>query len=47
METVHVTDEVLETVWRFEERGRCTVEDVKKEHEDAYDTGISYNPFRF
>lgn len=35
METVHVTDEVLETVWRFEERGRCTVEDVKKEHEDA------------
>ncbi|HIJ86609.1 MAG TPA: hypothetical protein HPP97_02870 [Desulfuromonadales bacterium] len=35
MKTIHVTDEVLETVWRFEERGGCTVEDVKKEHEDA------------
>ena len=35
METVHITDEILETIWRFEERGSCTVEDVKKEHEDA------------
>jgi len=35
VKTIHVTDEVLETVWRFEERGGCTVEDVKKEHEDA------------
>ena len=35
MKIVHVTDEVLETIWRFEERGRCTVENVKTEHEDA------------
>ena len=35
MKIVHVTDEVLETIWRFEERGSCTVEDVKKEHEEA------------
>lgn len=35
MEDIHVTDEVLETIWRFEERGSCTVEHVKKEHEDA------------
>ena len=32
MEVLHVTDEVLETIWRFEERGGCTVDDVKKEH---------------
>jgi len=32
---VHVTDEVLETIWRFEERGRCTVDAVIKEHEQA------------
>jgi len=32
VEVLHVTDEVLETIWRFEERGGCTVDDVKKEH---------------
>jgi len=31
----HVTDEILETIWRFEERGRCTIENVKHEHADA------------
>ncbi len=31
----HVTDEVLETVWRFEEMGACTAEGIKKEHIDA------------
>jgi DtxR family Mn-dependent transcriptional regulator len=35
MKIVHVTDEVLETIWRFEERGRCTLENVKSEHEQA------------
>lgn len=35
MKIVHVTEEVIETVWRFEERGRCTLEDVKKEHEGS------------
>ena len=35
MKVVHVTDEVLETVWRFEERGLCTLENVKNEHQDA------------
>ncbi len=37
MKIVHVTEEVIETVWRFEERGGCTLEDVKKEHEDSKD----------
>jgi len=32
---VHVTDEVLETIWRFEERGRCTLQNVKDEHEKS------------
>jgi DtxR family Mn-dependent transcriptional regulator len=41
VENIHVTDEVLETIWRFEERGSCSVEDVKKEHEDA--SGYSVN----
>lgn len=41
MENIHVTDEVLETIWRFEERGSCSVEEVKKEHEDA--SGYSVN----
>ncbi len=31
----HVTDEVLETVWRFEEMGACTAEGIKKEHSEA------------
>ena len=35
MKIVHVTDEVLETIWRFEERGVCTLENVKKEHDQA------------
>lgn len=35
MKIVHVTDEVLETIWTFEEKGRCTIENVKKEHEKA------------
>jgi DtxR family Mn-dependent transcriptional regulator len=35
MKIVHVTDEVLETIWRFEERGRCTLENVKNEHDQA------------
>ena len=35
MKIVHVTEEVIETVWRFEERGSCTLEDVKKEHEGS------------
>jgi DtxR family Mn-dependent transcriptional regulator len=35
MKIVDVTAEVIETVWTFEEKGRCTVEDVKKEHERA------------
>lgn len=35
MKISHVTDEVLETIWRFEEKGRCTVEDVLREHETA------------
>jgi len=30
----HITDEILETIWRFEEKGRCTVENVKNEHAD-------------
>ena len=35
MKLVHVTEEVLETIWTFEEKGRCTLENVKKEHEQA------------
>lgn len=35
MKIEHITDEVLETIWRFEERGRCSVENVKHEHADA------------
>jgi DtxR family transcriptional regulator, Mn-dependent transcriptional regulator len=35
MKIVHVTDEVIETIWTFEEKGRCTVDNVKKEHENA------------
>jgi DtxR family Mn-dependent transcriptional regulator len=35
VKVVHVTDEVLETIWRFEERGSCSVEDVKKEHSES------------
>ncbi|HIJ81402.1 MAG TPA: metal-dependent transcriptional regulator [Desulfuromonadales bacterium] len=37
MKMIHVSEEVIETVWRFEERGGCTVEDVKKEHEESRD----------
>lgn len=33
MKAVYVIDEVLETIWRFEEKGRCTLENVKAEHE--------------
>ena len=35
MKIVHVTEEVLETVWTFEEKGHCTLENVKKAHEHA------------
>jgi DtxR family Mn-dependent transcriptional regulator len=35
MKIAHVTDEVIETIWRFEEKGVCTVGNVKKEHERA------------
>jgi DtxR family Mn-dependent transcriptional regulator len=35
MEIVYVTDEVIETIWTFAEKGRCTIENVKKEHENA------------
>jgi DtxR family Mn-dependent transcriptional regulator len=35
MKIVDVTAEVIETIWTFEEKGRCTVENVKKEHEGA------------
>ena len=35
MKIVDVTAEVIETIWTFEEKGRCTVENVKKEHERA------------
>lgn len=35
MKVVHVTDEILETIWRFEEKGRCTLESVKAEHDQA------------
>jgi DtxR family Mn-dependent transcriptional regulator len=35
MKIVDVTAEVIETIWTFEEKGRCTVENVKKEHEHA------------
>ena len=37
MKIVHVVEEVIESIWRFEERGICTVEDVKKEHESSKD----------
>jgi DtxR family Mn-dependent transcriptional regulator len=35
MKIVDVTAEVIETIWTYEEKGRCTVENVKKEHERA------------
>ena len=35
MKIVHVTDEILETIWRFEERGSCTIDDVKNEREHS------------
>jgi DtxR family Mn-dependent transcriptional regulator len=35
MKLVHVTDEVIETIWTFEEKGLCTLENVKKEHAHA------------
>jgi DtxR family transcriptional regulator, Mn-dependent transcriptional regulator len=35
MKIVDVTAEVIETIWSFEEKGRCSVEDVKKEHKLA------------
>ena len=35
MKIVDVTAEVIETIWTFEEKGRCSVENVKKEHEHA------------
>jgi DtxR family transcriptional regulator, Mn-dependent transcriptional regulator len=35
MKLVHVTDEVVETIWTFEEKGRCTLENVKEEHAHA------------
>jgi DtxR family Mn-dependent transcriptional regulator len=35
MKIVDVTAEVIETIWTFEEKGRCTVDNVKKEHERA------------
>ena len=35
MKIVDVTAEVIETIWSFEEKGRCTVAGVKKEHERA------------
>ena len=35
MKIAYVTDEVIETIWTFEEKGRCTIANVKKEHEHA------------
>ncbi|MEI6666955.1 MAG: metal-dependent transcriptional regulator [Acidobacteriota bacterium] len=35
MKIAHVTDEVIETIWRFEEKGGCTLGDVKKAHENS------------
>ena len=35
MKIVDVTAEVIETIWTYEEKGRCAVEDVKKAHEHA------------
>ena len=35
MKIVHVTDEVIETIWTFEEKGPCTIENVIKAHEHA------------
>jgi DtxR family Mn-dependent transcriptional regulator len=35
MKIVHVTDEVIETIWKFEEKGGCTVGSVLKKHERA------------
>ena len=36
MKIVDVTAEMVETIWTFEEKGPCTVDYVKKEHEHAY-----------
>ena len=35
MNREHLTDELLETVWRFEERGGCSRDDVKGEHDHS------------
>ena len=35
MKIVDVTAEVIETIWTFEEKGKCTVDNVIKEHERA------------
>ena len=35
MKIVDVTAEVIETIWTFQEKGRCTIENVKKEHAGA------------
>jgi DtxR family Mn-dependent transcriptional regulator len=35
MKIAYVTDEVIETIWTFEEKGRCTIANVKKAHEHA------------
>ena len=35
MKIVDVTAEVIETIWTFEEKGKCSVDNVKKEHEHA------------
>jgi len=37
MKVAHVTDEVIETIWKFEEKGGCTIGNVKKAHESATD----------
>ncbi len=33
MKIVDVTAELIETIWTFQEKGRCTVDNVKNEHE--------------
>lgn len=35
MKIVDVTAEVIETIWTFQEKGRCTIENIKKEHAGA------------
>ncbi len=35
MKIVDVTAEVIETIWTFEEKGGCTLENVKRTHEGA------------